>query len=61
MPNKLIAVDIFSSRLCVFILNSGLGFINYKGVRNPEFQEIGRIKTALLSDVITMAIRVSGS
>jgi hypothetical protein len=25
-----------------------LGFINYKGVRNPEFQEIGRIKAALL-------------
>ena len=26
-----------------------LGFINYKCVRNPEFQEIGRIKAALLS------------
>jgi hypothetical protein len=25
-----------------------LGFINYKGVRNPEFQEIGRIEAALL-------------
>ena len=48
MPNKLIAVDIFSSRVCVLILFQ-LGFINYKGVRNPEFQKIGRIKAALLS------------
>jgi hypothetical protein len=24
-----------------------LGFINYKGVGNPEFQEISRIKTEL--------------
>ena len=28
-----------------------MGFINYKGVRNPEFQEIDRIKAALLSGV----------
>ena len=61
MPNKLIAVDIFSSRVCVLILNSGCrfgcaggslfkqsGFINYKGVRNPEFRKIGRNKAALL-------------
>ena len=26
MPNKLIAVDIFSSRVCVLILNSGWRF-----------------------------------
>src|SRR5258708_3361084 len=43
MPNKLIAVDIFSSRLCVLILNSSWASSTYKGVRNPEFQEIGRI------------------
>jgi hypothetical protein len=44
MPNKLIAVDIFSSRVCVLILNSSWASSTYKGVRNPEFQEIGRIK-----------------
>ena len=50
-PNKLIAVDIFSSRLCVLILNSSWASSTYKGVRNPEFQEIGRIKASLLSAV----------
>ena len=44
MPNKLIAVDIFSSRVCVLNLKFQLGFINYKGVRNPEFQESAEIK-----------------
>ena len=44
MPNKLIAVDIFSSRVWVLILNSSWASINYKGVRNPEFQESAEIK-----------------
>jgi hypothetical protein len=48
MPNKLIAVDIFSGPPLCSHLKFQLGFINYKGVRNPEFQEIGRIKAALL-------------
>ena len=56
-PTRLIEVDIFSNRLCIFILNSGCRFgcaggslpssrasSTYKGVRKPEFQEIGRIK-----------------
>jgi hypothetical protein len=29
----------------VFSSQIPVGFINYKGVRNPEFQEISRIKT----------------
>jgi hypothetical protein len=49
MPNELIAVDIFSSRLFVLISNSSWASSTYKGARNPEFQEIGRIKSALLS------------
>src|SRR5258708_40108899 len=56
-PTKLIEVDIFSSRLCVLILNSGCRFgcaggsllssrasSTYKGMRKLEFQEIGKIK-----------------
>jgi len=61
MLNKLIPVDIFSRRLCVLILNSSWASSTYKGVRNPEFQEIGRIKAALLSDVLPRAISVSWS
>jgi hypothetical protein len=52
MLNKLIPVATFSRRLFVLILNSSWASSTYKGVRNPEFQEIGRIKAALLSDVL---------
>jgi hypothetical protein len=58
--SKLIAVDIFSSRLCVLILipvvdlaagvarcSSSRASLTYKGMRKPEFQKIRRIKTAL--------------
>jgi hypothetical protein len=61
MPNKLIAVDIFSSCLCVLILNSSWASSTYKGVRNLEFQEIGRIKEGTFIRCDTMAISVSGS
>ena len=57
MPNKLIAVDIFSSRALCSHLKFQLGFINYKGVRNPEFQEIGRNKAELLSGDEVAAFR----
>jgi hypothetical protein len=46
MPNKLIALILFAGGF-VFSSQIPVGFINYKGVRNPEFQEISRIKTEL--------------
>ena len=46
MPNKLIALILFAGGF-VFSSQIPVGFINYKGVRNPEFQEISRIKMEL--------------
>jgi hypothetical protein len=46
MPNKLIAVDMFAGGF-VFSSQIPVGFINYKGVRNLEFQEISGFKTEL--------------
>ena len=39
MPNKPIAVDIFSSRLCVFILNSSWASQLTKALETPSFRK----------------------
>jgi hypothetical protein len=44
MPNKLIAVDIFSSRVCVLILNSSWASSITKALETLEFQESADIK-----------------
>jgi hypothetical protein len=45
------------SRLCVLILNSSWDSPTYKGVRNPGFQEISKIKAELLLGGEVAALR----
>ena len=44
MPNKLIAVDIFSSRVCVLILNSSWASSITKALETPSFRESAEFK-----------------
>jgi hypothetical protein len=44
VPNKLIAVDIFSSRLCVFILNSSWASSITKALETPSFRKSAELK-----------------
>ena len=44
VPNKLIAVDIFCSRLCVFILNSSWASSITKALETPSFRKSAELK-----------------